>query len=114
MKMNRWIPAIAGTIILLFAGLVYAWSTMSVPIAQEYPQWLEAQRALTFTLLIIFFCLGGLVNGMIAKKGQAPLEPGCLGAAVFAGLPCQRPHPVSADAPSVLWRVLRHCGRSGL
>lgn len=68
MKMNRWIPAIAGTIILLFAGLVYAWSTMSVPIAQEYPQWLEAQRALTFTLLIIFFCLGGLVNGMIAKK----------------------------------------------
>ena len=38
MKMNRWIPAIAGTIILLFAGLVYAWSTMSVPIAQEYPR----------------------------------------------------------------------------
>jgi len=68
MKLKRWIPAVAGTIVLLFAGLVYAWSTLSVPIAQEFPQWLEAQRALTFTILIICFCLGGLLNGMVAKR----------------------------------------------
>jgi len=57
MKLKRWMPVVAGTVILLFAGLVYAWSTLSVPIAQEFTDWLEAQRALTFTLLIVFFCL---------------------------------------------------------
>lgn len=68
MKLKRWIPAAAGTIILLFAGLVYAWSTLSVPITQEFPDWTQAQRALSFTLMIIFFCLGGLVNGVITTK----------------------------------------------
>lgn len=68
MKQKRWIPAVAGTVILLFAGLVYAWSTLSVPIAQEFPNWTEAQRAMSFTLVIVFFCLGGLANGVITKK----------------------------------------------
>ena len=26
MKQHRWIPAVAGVLVLLFAGLVYAWS----------------------------------------------------------------------------------------
>ena len=56
-KMNRWIYVIAGTFILLFAGMVYAWSVMSSPIATQYPQWSKAQLSITFTLVMTFFCL---------------------------------------------------------
>ena len=37
--LNRWVFAIAGVVILLFAGLVYAWSVLSGPIAAEFTQW---------------------------------------------------------------------------
>ena len=29
--LNRWVYAIVGVIVLLFAGLVYAWSVLSTP-----------------------------------------------------------------------------------
>ena len=31
-QLNRWVYAIVGVIVLLFAGLVYAWSVLSTPI----------------------------------------------------------------------------------
>ena len=30
-QLNRWVYAIVGVIVLLFAGLVYAWSVLSCP-----------------------------------------------------------------------------------
>ena len=57
---NRWIYVIAGTLILLFAGLVYAWSVMSAPIAAQYPSWSKAQLSITFTLVMMFFCFGAV------------------------------------------------------
>ena len=67
-KMNRWIYIIAGTSILLFAGMVYAWSVMSSPIANQYPEWSKAQLSITFTLVMTFFCLGAVFGGLLAKK----------------------------------------------
>ena len=32
-NLNRWVYAIAGVVVLLMAGLIYAWSVMSQPIA---------------------------------------------------------------------------------
>ena len=34
-KINRWLYAAVGVIILLFAGMIYAWSVMSRSIAAE-------------------------------------------------------------------------------
>jgi len=65
---TRWLYAVVGTIILLFAGLVYAWSVLSSPIAAEFSQWSQSQLSLTFTLVMTFFCVGGLVAGLVARK----------------------------------------------
>ena len=68
MKQNRWIPVIAGSLIFLFTGMVYAWGTFSLSISQEFPQWTQAQLSLTFSLVWTFFCLGGILSGMIAGR----------------------------------------------
>lgn len=68
MKLNRYVYAIAGVLILLFSGVVYAWSVISTPIAKEFTQWTSAQLSLTFTLCMVFFCLGGFLSGLTAGK----------------------------------------------
>jgi OFA family oxalate/formate antiporter-like MFS transporter len=65
-RLNRWIYAVAGVCVLLFAGLIYAWSVFSVPIGSEFPTWPKVQLSMTFTAAMIFFCLGGLLGGTLA------------------------------------------------
>ena len=67
-RLNRGIYAFVGVVVLLFAGLVYAWSVLSTPIAAEFPAWTKAQLSLTFTLVMIFFCIGSLICGLLAGK----------------------------------------------
>ena len=69
--LNRWVYAIVGVIVLLFAGLVYAWSVLSTPIAAEFTGWTKAQLSLTFTLVMILFCIGSLLCGLLAGKLSA-------------------------------------------
>ena len=66
--LNRWIYAALGVLILVFAGLIYAWSVLSSPIATEFSDWSKGSLSLTFTLAMSFFCLGGLVAGLVAGK----------------------------------------------
>ena len=56
-QLNRWVYAIVGVVVLLFAGLVYAWSVLSTPIGAEFTGWTKAQLSLTFTLVMILFCV---------------------------------------------------------
>lgn len=70
-QINRWFYAIIGVVVLLFAGMVYAWSVMSAPIAQEFTQWTKAQLSLTFTIVMIMFCVGCMVGGFLANKFSA-------------------------------------------
>ena len=67
-KLNRWVYAVIGVIVLLLAGLVYAWSVMSKSIAASRPDWSAAQLSMTFTLVMAFFCVGCLIAGILAKK----------------------------------------------
>lgn len=84
MKNNRWFYAIVGVVILLFAGMVYAWSVLSGPIAQEFPEWSKAQLSMTFTIVMILFCIGALVSGFLAKKVSARVYI-WISAALFLG-----------------------------
>ena len=69
MKQKKaWLYVALGVLVLLCAGMVYAWSVLSAPIARDFPQWSAAQLSLAFTLVMIFFCLGGLVGGALAGK----------------------------------------------
>lgn len=69
-KLNRWVYAVIGVIVLLLAGLVYAWSVMSKSIAASRSDWSAAQLSMTFTLVMAFFCVGCLIAGMLAKKAS--------------------------------------------
>ena len=66
-NLNRWIYAIVGTIVLLLAGLVYAWSVMARTIGASRPDWTAAQLSLSFTLVMAFFCIGCLIAGVLSK-----------------------------------------------
>ncbi len=67
-KLNRWVYAVLGVVVLLFAGLIYAWSVLSSPFAAEFTDWSKGALSLTFTLAMSFFCLGGLIAGLVAGK----------------------------------------------
>ena len=54
--LNRWVRAIAGVVVLLMAGMIYAWSVMSKSIGASR-SWTSAQLSLTFTLVMAFFCI---------------------------------------------------------
>lgn len=94
-QLNRWVYAIAGVIVLLFAGLVYAWSVLSTPIAAEFTAWTKAQLSLTFTLVMIFFCIGsllcGLLSGRLSAKNAVRLGAVLFLAGFFLASRCHSP-----------------------
>ena len=51
-NLNRWIYAAVGVVVLLFAGLIYAWSVLVAPISQEFPNWSNTSLSLTFTICL--------------------------------------------------------------
>ena len=56
-----------GTIAMLFAGVLYAWSILKSPLSAEFG-WGQSGLALNFTLAMTFFCTGGLLGSNISKK----------------------------------------------
>ncbi len=62
----RSLYAVFGVLVLLFAGLVYAWTTFSKPLTNL---WSPGALTWTSTIVMSFFCIGGLVSGILQKKG---------------------------------------------
>ena len=67
MEKKRWLYAVIGVIILLFAGLVYAWSVLSGPIKADFC-WSQAEITLPYTIVMIFFCIGCVASGALASR----------------------------------------------
>ncbi|HHV39290.1 MAG TPA: OFA family MFS transporter [Tepidimicrobium sp.] len=64
--MRRRILAIS-TILMLFLGLIYAWSLFAAPLEQAF-NWSRSQTSITFSISMITFCLGSIISGMILKR----------------------------------------------
>ncbi len=54
------------SIMLIFLGLVYAWSVFKKPLALEYG-WNDSQLTWTFTICMFMFCLGGFAGARLSK-----------------------------------------------
>lgn len=70
---NRARMLIVGVFTMLFAGILYAWSILKVPFAQELA-YAPSMLALNFTLTMCFFCIGGLISSFLVKRyGTKPM-----------------------------------------
>ena len=63
----RWLYLGVGVIALLFAGVIYGWSRLSIPLGDEF-KWTADQLTVNFTLTMSFFCLGGFIGGILSRK----------------------------------------------
>jgi len=63
---GRGVLLAVGTVVLLFAGIIYAWSIMKVPFINDFG-WNESQLGVNYTFLVAFFCIGTIVAGRLGK-----------------------------------------------
>lgn len=64
---KRLTVLLSNSILLIFLGLVYAWSVFKKPLAAAYG-WNDGQLTWTFTICMFLFCLGGFAGAQLAKK----------------------------------------------
>ena len=63
---SGWV-LLAGCVTLLMAGVIYAWSVLKTPVKAEFG-WTDTETQMCFTLTLCFFCLGGLLSGLISRR----------------------------------------------
>lgn len=64
---KRWFYAVLGLVMLLFLGLIYAWSIF-VPALEKEFGWSRSQTSMAFSICMSMFCLGGLASGIASKR----------------------------------------------
>ena len=65
--MKRTMASIGAAVIMLFLGLIYAWSIFVAPLESEFG-WTRGETSLTFTICMSFFCIGGLSASQLRRK----------------------------------------------
>lgn len=64
--MKKTMLIIGSAFIMLFLGLVYAWSIFVAPLESEFG-WTRDETSLTFTICMSFFCIGILLTAQLRK-----------------------------------------------
>jgi OFA family oxalate/formate antiporter-like MFS transporter len=113
MKVNpveRWLRLIFGVIVLLFAGIIYAWTILKAPFASEFG-WDPGQLSLNYTFTLVFFCIGGFFAGLLTKRTTPRFRLLISAALLFAGfLGVSRLTPGN----SIVWLYIFYGLASGL
>lgn len=63
---KRWFMLCIGTFVMLFSGVLYAWSILKVPLHENFG-WQESALTLNFTLTMCFFCIGAFLGSILIK-----------------------------------------------
>ncbi len=105
---SRYVHLSAGTIALLFLGVVYAWSIFKSPIKELIPSITDKELSLTFTISIIFFCIGGLLGGFLASKIKTRYRIIIASIMVFTGLTLMS--GLSADSSNPAMKMYLYYG----
>jgi OFA family oxalate/formate antiporter-like MFS transporter len=66
-KLNRWWIAVAGILMQVALGAVYAWSVFRAPLAKQF-HWSIEQITLTFTIAIMVVGFASFFGGLWSKK----------------------------------------------
>lgn len=66
-KPNRWLIAVAGILLQMALGAVYAWSVFRVPLAKAF-SWTIPQVTLTFTIAIMVLGFASFFGGLWLKR----------------------------------------------
>lgn len=79
---------IAGLIMTLFLGIIYAWTMFRVEIEKVFPEMTAAELSLNFTITMICFCLGGFFGGKISAKFSQRLSARLSAVMLLIGFMC--------------------------
>src|SRR5438045_9421656 len=64
---NRWGIALAGVIVQIALGAVYAWSVFRIPLTKAFG-WTISQVTLTFTIAILMLGFAAFAGGLWMRK----------------------------------------------
>lgn len=102
------------TVMLLFLGVLYAWSMFRVELAAVFPMFTAAQLSLNFTIVSIGFCLGGFFGGKISQHWDQRLAARISAGLIFLGfLLCSFMEHLSPEKALILMYI-SYGGLSGL
>ncbi|MDK2982357.1 MAG: transporter, family, oxalate/formate antiporter [Chloroflexota bacterium] len=66
-QIKRLPRLVYGFFVMLFLGLIYAWSVFITPLETTFG-WVRSQTSLIFTISMSAFCLGGILSGFLIRR----------------------------------------------
>lgn len=81
---QRWLYGLTGFLVLIFLGMIYAWSIFIRPLESEFG-WIRSQTSAIFSISMIFFCVGNLAAGVITPRTSPKVSIFIAACAIFTG-----------------------------